>query len=259
MHFMTRGMRIHIREPEIEVPSTREPSLLFIHGAGGDGLVWDAQAGFFSGRHPVYRLDLPGHGLSSGDGEDEIRDYAGWLHDIIETSLPKHDWVLAGHSMGGAVALQLALDHPSRLKAIVLAATGAKLGVLPAIIKMLESDPKGFFNTIDLAAFASDTPAEIREMASRSIRNTSPQVTLKDFKACNRFDLRSRLHEITLPSLIVCGEKDRLTPVKYSEYLHKHLRSSTLVLIPDGGHMVMAEKPDAFNEALSKFLDEISI
>lgn len=258
MHFMPRGTRIHIREPEISVPSIREPSLLFIHGAGGDGLVWDAQAGFFSSRHPAYRLDLPGHGLSSGDGEDEIPAYADWVHSLIETGLPKHDWVLAGHSMGGAVALQLVLDHPAHLKGIVLVATGAKLGVLPAIMQMLESNPQGFLETIDLAAYCSGTPAEVREMASRSILNCPPQVTLKDFKACNRFDLRTRLHEIALPCLIVCGEKDRLTPVKHSEYLHQNLRSSTLVLIPDAGHMVMAEKPDAFNQALSKFLDEIS-
>lgn len=257
MNCMIQGIRIHVLEAEAN-PTLKEPSLLFIHGAGGDAAIWDAQASFFRGRNPIYRLDLPGHGLSWGQGEDDIAAYAEWAHNVIDTALPPHDWVVVGHSMGGAVALQLALDHPASLKGLVLACTGAKLGVLPAIIKMLETDAQAFFKTIELAAFCSDTPAEVREIASRSILKCPPQVTLKDFHACNRFDIRQRLQEIDTPSLIACGEKDRLTPVKHSEYLHRYLRNSRLVLIPDAGHMVMAEKPDAFNKALIEFLDEIS-
>jgi pimeloyl-ACP methyl ester carboxylesterase len=254
---MVRGAAIHVTEPE-SGGREKEPSLLFLHGAGGDAAIWDAQAAYFRGRHPVYCLELPGHGLSAGHGEDEIASYAECVHTALEAGLPPREWVVVGHSMGGAVALQLALDHPACLKGIVLAGTGAKLGVLPIIIKLLETDPEAFYRTIDLAAFCSNTPAQIREISSRSIRRCPPQVALKDFKACNRFDVRNRLGEISLPSLIICGENDRLTPVRYSEFLHQHIRSSRLVLIPEAGHMLMAEKPDAFNEALHGFLDEIS-
>ena len=88
------------------------------------------QSTFFRGKHPVYRVDLPGHGLSAGDGEDGIAAYAGWVQGIIRNGLPPHDWVAVGHSMGGAIALQLALDRVSGLKGIVLLVTGAKLTVL---------------------------------------------------------------------------------------------------------------------------------
>ncbi len=256
MHLTIKGIRVHVLDPR-ESGGEREPSLLFIHGAGGDADIWENQAAYFKGKYLAYRLELPGHGLSSGSGEEEIPAYAEWVRGILEDGLPPHPWVLVGHSMGGAVALQLALDHPYSLKGMVLVGTGAKLGVLPVILKLLENDPEAFFKTIDLAAFCSSTPAEIREMSSRSIRRCPPQVTLKDFRACNRFDLRSRLKEIDIPALIVSGEKDRLTPLKYSEFLHQNLRSSRLVMIPDSGHMVMAEKPDLFNESLKAFLDEI--
>jgi pimeloyl-ACP methyl ester carboxylesterase len=257
MHCIVREVEIHVAESESDI-GENEPSLLFLHGAGGDAAIWDEQAEYFRGRHPVYRLDLPGHGLSKGHGEEDISAYAECVHAALESALPQHEWVAVGHSMGGAVALQLILNHPDLLKGVVLVGTGAKLGVLPIIIKLLETDPEAFYKTVDLAAFCSNTPAQIREMSSRSIRRCPPQVTLKDFKACNRFDVRNRLHEISLPSLIVCGENDRLTPLKYSEFLHQHLQSGRLVVIPEAAHMVMAEKPDAFNEALHGFLDEIS-
>ena len=171
MHLTINGMRVHVLEPQ-ESGGEREPSLLFVHGAGGDADIWENQVAYFNGRHPAYRIELPGHGLSSGDGEEEIPAYAKWVQRLIEEGLPRHPWVLVGHSMGGAVALQLALDHPSSLNAVVLVGTGAKLGVLPVILKLLENDPEAFFKTIDLAAFCSSTPAEIREMSSRSIRRS---------------------------------------------------------------------------------------
>ncbi|RJR35521.1 MAG: alpha/beta hydrolase [Desulfobacteraceae bacterium] len=256
MRCIVEGVEIHVTEPEIAA-GENEPSMLFLHGAGGDAAVWDEQAAYFQGRHPVYRLDLPGHGLSKGRGEEDISAYAKCVHAAIEEALPRRRWVVVGHSMGGAVALQLVLDHPGLLKGMVLVGTGAKLGVLPVIIKLLETDPDAFFSTIDLAAFCSNTPAEIKEISSRSIRRCPPQVTLKDFNACNRFDVRSRLHEISLPALIICGENDRLTPVKYSEFLHRNIPASTLVLIPEAAHMAMAEQPVLFNQSLENFLRSI--
>lgn len=256
MYIAVRGIELHVDESG-EGGKGRDPSLLFLHGAGGDGAVWDFQAQFFRGKRPVYRVELPGHGLSAGHGEDGIAAYAEWVHGLIRDGLPLHDWVAVGHSMGGAIALQLALDRAPGLKGIVLVSTGAKLAVLPAILQMLEKDPDGFFNAIDLTAFCSNTPAEVREISSRSIRRTPPAVTLKDFRACNGFDVRSRLQEITLPALILCGENDRLTPVKYSELLRRNIASSRLIVIPEAGHMLMAEKPDLFNRSVQAFLEEI--
>ena len=256
MDISIRGTRIHVEEGE-EGQKAREPSLLFLHGAGGDAAIWDLQAEFFRGKRSVYRFELPGHGLSTGAGEEGIAAYTEWVHAAIRDGLPPHEWVAVGHSMGGAIALQLALEKVPGLKGIVLVGTGAKLGVMPAILQMLEKDSEAFFKTIDLAAFSPSTPPEVREISSRSIRRCPPAVTLKDFKSCDAFDVRSRLQEITLPALILCGQDDRLTPPRYSEFLHQHMASSRLVAIPDAGHMPMAEKPELFNRAVEAFLAEL--
>ncbi|MBN1102319.1 MAG: alpha/beta hydrolase [Deltaproteobacteria bacterium] len=253
MHVTIRGTRIHIRQT-LPVGGEREPSLVFVHGAGGDATIWDDQAAFFRGKHRVFCMELPGHGDSSGDGEDSISAYVDWVRGAIEVGLPSERIVLAGHSMGGAIALHFALNPPPALQGIVLLGSGARLGVMPAIFKMLKNDPEAFYGTIDMSAFAPSASAEIRQKVNRSIRACPPGVTLKDFRGCNGFDIRDRLREIALPSLIVCGQEDRLTPVKYSGYLHEHIPGSRLVLIPHAGHMVMAEKAEAVNEALEEFV-----
>jgi pimeloyl-ACP methyl ester carboxylesterase len=82
---------------------------------------------------------------------------------------------------------------------------------------------------------------------------------MKDLKACDRFDIRDRLKEILLPTLIVCGKEDLLTPLKYSEYLKENIADSRLKVISQAGHMVMAERPQLLNRALESFIAEIQI
>ncbi len=78
----------------------------------------------------------------------------------------------------------------------------------------------------------------------------------RDLAACNAFDIMTRIHEIQLPTLIICGTEDRLTPVKYSQYLHDKIVSSTLHIIPDAGHYVMREQPEAVNHVIEDWIDK---
>lgn len=258
MHVVIDGIDISILEPEVK-GSEKNPSFIFVHGAGGDASIWGAQADYFGGRHLVFRVELPGHGDSGGPGEGSISAYAKWVRMAVSEALKPGPYVLAGHSMGGAIALELAIDPPEMMKGLVLVGSGARLGVMPAIFRMLEEDPDKFFQSIDQVAFFSDTPPDVRELAIQSMRRCSPSVLLKDFKACNRFDIRDRLKEIRLPTLILCGRDDRLTPVKYSKYLHQNITDSRIVLIPQAGHMVMAEAPEPLNRVLEQFLDQIQM
>jgi pimeloyl-ACP methyl ester carboxylesterase len=76
----------------------------------------------------------------------------------------------------------------------------------------------------------------------------------RDLSACNIFDVMPRLSEIHLPTLIICGDEDRLTPVKYSQYLHSHIAGSTLCILPDAGHYVFREQPEAVNGAIEEWM-----
>lgn len=80
---------------------------------------------------------------------------------------------------------------------------------------------------------------------------------LRDFEACDRFDVMDRLEETDVPALVACGEDDRLTPPKYSEYLQHHLPGSYLRVIGGAGHMVMLERPDALSSIMRDFMSSL--
>jgi pimeloyl-ACP methyl ester carboxylesterase len=252
------GTALQILGPERK-GTEKGPSLLFIHGAGGNAEIWEGQGVFFEDKHSVFRLDLPGHGGSGPRGEERISAYAEWVRLGVQKLFGEGPFVLIGHSMGGAIVLELALNPPDGLRGIVLVGSGAKLAVTRAIFQMLRENPEAFFESIDQFAFSSAAPTALRERFVRMTRSCPPPVIYNDFQACDHFDVRSRLPEIKLPTLVLCGEEDQLTPVKYSRYLHENITPSRLVLIPHAGHMVMAEQPDVLNRAIKAFLDTLEV
>lgn len=258
MILTVNGKALHVLEPDTK-GTEEDPSLLFIHGAGGNGEIWEDQVTFFRGKHRAYRLDLPGHGGSHPRGEERISSYAEWVRLGLKNLFTNRPFALVGHSMGGAVVLELALNPPEGLKGIVVAGSGAKLAVTRAIFKNLSENPEAFFENLDQFAFSPAAPKPLREHFIRVTRQCPPSVIFDDFQACDHFDIRNRLPEIKIPTLILCGEQDQLTPVKYSRYLHENITASRLVLIPHAGHLVMAEQPDLFNRAIAVFLDTLAI
>ena len=258
MILTVNGTTIQVLDPEIK-GTEKDPCLLFVHGAGGNGEIWERQVEFFKGKHSVFRLDLPGHGGSAPRGEDRISSYAEWVRLSSERLFPKRPFVLVGHSMGGAIVLELAINPPDGLKGIVLVGSGAKLAVTRAIFQMLSENPEAFFETIGQYAFSSAASPAMRERFVLMTRQCAPPIIFNDFKACDHFDIRSRLPEIRLPTLVLCGEEDQLTPVKHSRYLNENMRNSRLVLIPQAGHMVMAEQPGMLNNAIESFLGALGV
>jgi pimeloyl-ACP methyl ester carboxylesterase len=237
--------------------SERKPSLLFIHGAGCDASVWEALADRFVGKYPAYRLELPGHGGSSPEGEDRISSYSAWVRLAVSSLFATEPFVLVGHSMGGAVVMDMVVDTPPTLAGIILIGTGAKLPVTRAIFEMIKEDLESFFRAIDQFAFSVSTPSEVREPFIRAVRQCPRSVIFNDFKACDEFDIRDRLDEIRVPALILCGAEDNLTPVRYSTYLQANIASSRLMIIPESGHMVMTERPGVVSQAMESFLAEL--
>jgi pimeloyl-ACP methyl ester carboxylesterase len=81
-----------------------------------------------------------------------------------------------------------------------------------------------------------------------------PEVLYSDFLACDRFDTMNEAEKIDLPTLVLCGDEDELTPVKYSQFLHSRIKGSKIEILPNAGHMVMMESPQAFNEKIREFI-----
>jgi len=229
-------------------------TLVFIHGAGGSGDFWQAQVEGLAGRVNTLALDLPGHGRSDGGGLDTIDGYARAVVDFIKSSeVPKP--IPCGLSMGGAIVLQLLIDSQDLLTAGILLSTGAKLKVAPVIFETLEKNYNDFTDMISGLAASKAADSEIIRRFREDIARCNPAVTLKDFQACNGFDVMQHIGSIKLPVLVVSAEDDQLTPTKYGEFLKNNIPDTNGAHIPDAGHILPMEKPAAFNEAVKNFLD----
>ena len=218
------------------------PALVFIHGAGGSHQLWLYQV---RGLPQVtsYALDLPGHGHSKGHGRDSIAAYTDWLIAFLDAA-GLEQGTLVGHSMGGAIALDAALRYPERVASLNLIATGARLRVAPAVLAGLRRDPAATIRLIAEWCYCPQVSPGLIRLAEQQMIATSPDVVYSDFAACDAFDATSRLSEIAVPTVVVCGTEDRMTPPKYAAYLCDKIPSAALHLIAGAGHMVMLEKPE---------------
>jgi len=229
-------------------------TLVFIHGAGGSGGFWQAQVEGLDGRVNTLAIDLPGHGRSDGEGQDTIEDYARAVLDFIRRiDVPKP--IPCGLSMGGAIVLQLLIDCQDMLTAGILIGTGARLKVAPVIFETLENNYNDFIDMISGLVASKATDSEFIRRFREEIARCNPAVTLKDFQACNCFDVMQHIGSIKLPVLVVSAEDDQLTPVKYGEFLKNNIPVTSGAHILDAGHILPMEKPKEFNEAIKHFLD----
>ena len=226
--------------------------LIFIHGSGGCKESWKFQTEYFQGSEAI---NLPGH----PDGElcPTIEAYAEWVHGYVQEK-GYSDVVMVGHSLGGGIALQYALDYPSDIKGIVLMGSGARLRVHPMFLEGLEKaiqDPEGAEMPLD-QTYDLINPELAEVLKKRSAENGLVS-TLNDLKACDRFDVMERLGEIKVPILAVAGDQDVMTPPKYSQFLADKVPGTKAVIIPGGTHMAYAEKPDEANQAIEEFIKGI--
>lgn len=235
--------------------STCRPPLIFIHGAGGSFLSWHPLLRRLEGE-TVYTLDLPGHGKSSGEGRQTVKEYAGDILRFLEEQQIRNP-VLAGHSMGSAVALTVALDAPEKLSGLVLLGAGAKLRVSPEILEKAGS-PDTFAEAVGLVneySFSPDAPKDLLRLSNENMLKTNRETLLGDFLACDSFDVTERVESIQLPTLILCGTLDVMTQPKYSKFLAEKIQNSRLHLIEKAGHMLALEQPEPVAGLLKGFLD----
>jgi pimeloyl-ACP methyl ester carboxylesterase len=231
-------------------------TVLFLHGAGGSHHTFRDQWAGLKGTARLVIPDLPGHGRSGGSPLDTVSACAAWVAEFArELGLPRV--VLAGHSMGGAVALQAALGGMKGIDALVLLGTGGRLRISPVILEGIAGRFREFAPELVEWMMSPSSSALLREDVTSDGLSTRPSTFLADFRACNGFDVMTRLGEIRVPTLVVNGDEDRLTPLKYGEYLATNIPGAVLKIIHGAGHLVMLEKASEVNAVIASFLHSL--
>ncbi len=228
--------------------------MVLIHGAGENHLVWPIGLRRLPGTI-VYAIDLPGHGKSQGTGRNTVAGYAERLAAFLD-ELRLQTTVLVGHSMGGAIAQWFALTRPERTTALVLIATGAKLRVAPQLLKETRDDFPAAIDLIGQWEWGPVAPEALKQLGKQQLLANIPEVMLGDYQACDAFDVREQLKAIRVPTLVVAGEADQMTPLKHAVFLTEQIPQARLKVIPEAGHMVMLEAAEMVTQTITDFLKD---
>lgn len=235
-------------------------TLLLIHGAGVSAGSWTHQLAGLSGTFRVLALDLPGRGDSAPIREPSVERYAGAAHRLLEALGTGRVWV-AGHSLGGAVALALAARHPERVKGLVLISSCARLpqreSPLPRVAWLLLPNPVRkflFFLTVKKFLFAPGASRQAFVLGMEALRSCPEETLARDVAAARAMDLEEPARRLPQPALILCGSLDRLTPPALSAHLQALIPDARLDIIEGAGHMLPLERPDELNARIRDFV-----
>ncbi|PBC65653.1 alpha/beta hydrolase [Streptomyces sp. Tue6028] len=230
--------------------------LVFVHGWTANRHRWDHQVAHFSDSRRVIRLDLRGHGESSGSGVRTIAELAKDVLALLD-HMKVERFVLIGHSMGGMISQTIALSHPERLERMVLVNSISRMtysrgrGLLMAASTLAPF--KVFIAANIQRAFAPGHPREeIREYV-RASGDTPREVVMTLYGAMRAFDVLDRVGEIRTPTLMVHGYHDIQLPVSQMLRMAKAYPDA-VVRILDAGHELPVEKPEELTAAVDAFV-----
>ena len=242
--------------------------VVFVHGFPFSHAMWDPQMMALPQEVRAISYDVRGHGQSDvGDGQYSIEFFVDDLVGLLDHLGIKQS-VICGLSMGGYIALRAVERHPERIRALVLCDTRSEADPNEAKVKragqvktVKQTGAKTFADGFVKAAFAPATfqsnPKAI-DAIKAVIGNTSPLAIAGTLLAlAARSDTTASLSTIKVPTLIMVGELDTLTPPAASEAMHKLIKGSTLQIIPQSAHMSNVENPAVFNRHLIGFLKTI--
>lgn len=222
-------------------------TLVLIHCSAADASVWDSVREHLFGI-PVLAPDLPGRRAAQPPADEWLELAPGVdayaasiLRDMDQAGVERA--TIAGHSLGGAVALWLALHWPERVAGLGLVGAGARLRVKPEIIEGLQDGLREVADLMAAVGFAHSVRDRYRVAMLRMIHSVGASASLADFRACDRFDVMEGLREVRCPTRVLVGTEDLLTPPKYSAFLAERISGARLTEYPGAGHMLPWERP----------------
>ncbi len=247
----------------VDEAGSGEP-LLLLHGFPHDRTLWAPQLAAPAPGVRYLAPDLPGFGESERHLEATLDDWADWVAALMDAlAVPRA--MVGGLSMGGYLAFALWRRHPRRVRALVLADTKAGADTEEGRAKRREMQELVRREGVGVVAdrmmpgmvgkTTRDTRPEVIRVLDAMMRRASVDGLVDALDALmTRSDSTPTLETITVPTLVLCGEEDALTPVAESRALHAAIAGSSLGILPGAGHVSNLEEPTGFNGLLSAFL-----
>lgn len=262
MELIVRGERVHAGtggrpfDPAL-------PTVVFVHGAGMDGTVWQFQTRYFAHHgYSVLAVDLPGHGRSEGMPAGDISGSAGWLGELLDAA-EVTEANLVGHSMGGLIALRTAATQPDRVTRIALLGVAERMPVNPDLLRAAERNDHLAYDLVASWSHARPSHAGghptpgLWMMGStvRLLERNRPGVLHADLTACDAYATAGLdAVEVRCPTLLLLGEADQMTRPRVAQPLADALPDSRVVTLSGAGHLSLVERPNAVVDELARFL-----
>lgn len=237
----------------------QQPAVLFIHGAGMDHTVWALQTRYLAhhGRS-VLAVDLPGHGRSGGPPLRSIEAMADWILRVLDAA-DVGGAALVGHSMGALVGLAAAAAAPERVRSLALLGVAERMPVHPELQAAADDGRRLAPELVaswghGRSGHVGGNPAPglwMMGAALTLLERAPPGVLAADLAACNAYDgAIAAAARVACPTLLLLGATDRMTPPAKAKSLGAAITASRTVVLPDAGHMLMTERPDAVIDRL---------
>src|SRR5882724_2571454 len=235
------------------------PAVVMLHGAGLDHSTWALHSRWFAHHgFSVLAPDLPGHGRSSGKPLSTIADMADWTAALLDAA-PAPKAKLVGHSMGSLIALETAARHPAKVAGLSLIGTAATMTVGPDLLKAAEANDPAAIDMVSIwgLGFNAELGGSLAPgvwmhgSAQSTLQRCRPGVLFGDLSACNAYqNALAAAAQVAVPTTIVLGERDMMTPAKAGRALAAAVPNARTVILSGAGHMMMAERPDELLAAL---------
>ena len=234
-------------------------TVVFVHGAGQDHTVWVLPTRYFA-RHSrnVLAVDLPGHGRSEGEALVGIEAMADWIVAVLDAAGVERAAVV-GHSMGSLVALEAAVRHPGRVRAIALVGVAVPMPVSDVLLTSSDrNDPAA----VDMLTLWGHSPAAhlggnatpgmwMLGGGRRLLERSRPGVIHRDLDACNRYLTGLEgAPRLKCPALLILGRRDSMTPLRSARDICGAIPGAETVVLEGAGHALLAERPDPVLDAL---------
>ncbi len=242
----------------------QRPPLVFLNSLGTDLRAWDGVIPYVADRFTILRYDKRGHGLSDcPPGPYTLEDHADDLLGLLDQlALPPA--ILIGVSVGGMIALQVALQQPARVRALVLCDTGAKIGTadfwterINAVrTKGLEAMAPAILSRWFSSSFAQQQPAAYCGYGNL-LKRTPVEGYVATCAALRDADLREAVKTLQTPALVLCGDEDLATPPALGRELAATLPQARFALVPQAGHIPAIEQPATLVAQITQFLAEV--